>query len=171
MWVPIEKSKVATWFPPSVTRHSTVGPTVIEKGLPFEVGSDFGAPDETALSEGLDRPLVITHYPSAVKAFYMQPDAEREDRALCVDILAPEGYGELVGGGQRIHDLELLKKRITEHNLPEEAFRWYLDLRRFGSVPHSGFGIGIERLVAWICKLDHLREAIPFPRMLYRLSP
>lgn len=144
---------------------------LIEKGLEFEIGSDFGAPDETALSEDLDRPLVVTHYPSAVKAFYMQPDQERSDRALCVDILAPEGYGELVGGGQRIHDLDLLKQRIREHDLPEEAFKWYTDLRRFGSVPHSGFGIGIERLVSWICKLDHLREAIPFPRMLYRLYP
>jgi asparaginyl-tRNA synthetase len=142
-----------------------------EKGTGFEPGGDFGAQDEVALSEDLDRPLVVTHYPTAVKAFYMQPDADRPDRALCVDILAPEGYGEIVGGGQRIHDLELLERRIREHDLPEKEFQWYLDLRRFGSVPHSGFGMGIERFVSWICKLEHLREAIPFPRMLYRLSP
>ncbi|HXV62166.1 MAG TPA: asparagine--tRNA ligase [Vicinamibacteria bacterium] len=137
----------------------------------FEPGNDFGAQDETALVEELDRPLAVTHYPTSVKAFYMQPDADRPDRVLCVDILAPEGYGEIVGGGQRIHDLELLRARLKEHGLPEKDFQWYLDLRRFGSVPHSGFGMGIERLVSWICKLDHLREAIPFPRMLYRLSP
>ena len=116
-------------------------------------------------------PVIITHYPSAVKAFYMAPDPERPETALCVDILAPEGYGEIVGGGQRIHDLEFLRKRIAEHELPEEDFSWYLDLRRYGSVPHSGFGMGIERLVSWICKLDHLREAIAFPRMLNRLTP
>jgi asparaginyl-tRNA synthetase len=145
--------------------------TLKEKGTGFEPGGDFGAQDEVALSEDLDRPLVVTHYPSAVKAFYMQPDDARPDRALCVDILAPEGYGEIVGGGQRIHDLELLERRIREHQLPEKEFQWYLDLRRFGSVPHSGFGMGIERLVSWIGKLEHLREAIPFPRMLYRLSP
>jgi asparaginyl-tRNA synthetase len=142
-----------------------------EKATGFEPGSDLGAQDEVALTEDLDRPLAVTHYPSQVKAFYMQPDPVREDRALCVDILAPEGYGEIVGGGQRIHDLALLKKRLEEHQLPEKDFQWYLDLRRFGSVPHSGFGMGIERLVSWICKLDHLREAIAFPRMLYRLSP
>ena len=141
------------------------------KGLDFESGTDFGAQEETALSEDLDRPVAITHYPTEVKAFYMQPDPKQPDRALCVDFIASEGYGELVGGGQRIHDLELLQQRIREHGLPEKEFSWYLDLRRYGSVPHSGFGMGIERLVAWICKLEHLREAIPFPRMLYRLSP
>jgi asparaginyl-tRNA synthetase len=134
-------------------------------------GDDFGALDETALTDELDRPLVVTHYPSSIKAFYMQPDADRPDRALCVDILAPEGYGEIVGGGQRIHDPELLEKRLNEHELPRNEFQWYLDLRRYGSVPHSGFGMGIERFVSWICKLEHLREAIPFPRMLYRLTP
>lgn len=142
-----------------------------EKGTGFEFGSDFGAQDETALAEDLDRPLVVTHYPAEIKAFYMQPDAERSDRVLCVDILAPEGYGEIVGGGQRIHDPELLEKRLNEHALPRDEFQWYLDLRRYGSVPHSGFGMGIERFVSWICKLEHLREAIPFPRMLYRLTP
>ncbi len=141
------------------------------KGLDFEPGGDFGAQDETALSEDLDRPVAVTHYPTTVKAFYMQPDPEHPERALCVDFIAPEGYGEIVGGGQRIHDLELLQQRIREHDLPENEFAWYLDLRRYGSVPHSGFGMGIERLVAWICKLEHLREAIPFPRMLSRLYP
>ena len=142
-----------------------------EKEAEFEYGNDFGAQDETLLVEDLDRPLVVTHYPTNVKAFYMQPDADNPDRVLCVDILAPEGYGEIVGGGQRIHDPELLEKRLKEHDLPESEFQWYLDLRRYGSVPHSGFGMGIERFVSWICKLDHLREGIPFPRMLYRLSP
>ncbi len=142
-----------------------------KKGNEIEWGADLGAQDETVLGEAHDRPIIVTHYPSAIKAFYMEPDPERPELALCVDVLAPEGYGEIIGGGQRIHELELLKKRIAEHDLPEEAFSWYLDLRRYGSVPHSGFGMGIERVVAWICKLDHLREAIPFPRMLYRLSP
>ncbi|MGH9337616.1 MAG: asparagine--tRNA ligase, partial [Vicinamibacteria bacterium] len=118
----------------------------------FELGNDFGAQDETVLAEHLDRPLAVTHYPTAVKAFYMQPHSERPDRVLGVDILAPEGYGEIVGGGQRIHDLALLKRRLEEHGLPEREFQWYLDLRRLGSVPHSGFGMGIERLVSWICK-------------------
>jgi len=142
-----------------------------EKGTDFTLGDDFGAQDETALSEDLDRPLVVTHYPTNIKAFYMQPAAERPDRVLCVDILAPEGYGEIVGGGQRIHDPALIEKRLQEHELPRDQFQWYLDLRRYGSVPHSGFGMGIERFISWICKLEHLREAIPFPRMLYRLTP
>jgi asparaginyl-tRNA synthetase len=142
-----------------------------EKGLPFEWGGDFGSPDETALSEQFDRPICVHRYPSAVKAFYMKPDPQRPDVALCVDVLAPEGYGEIIGGGQRIDDYELLLQRIKEHNLPQEAFEWYLDLRRFGSVPHGGFGMGIERVVSWICGLDHLREAIPYPRMLYRIYP
>jgi asparaginyl-tRNA synthetase len=141
------------------------------KGLKIEWGGDLGAEDETVLGESHDRPVIVTRYPTAVKAFYMEPDPERPDLALCVDFIAPEGYGELIGGGQRIHDLELLRKRIREHELPEQAFKWYLDLRRYGSVPHAGFGMGIERAIAWICKLEHLREAIPFPRMLYRLSP
>ncbi len=142
-----------------------------EKGLPFEWGGDFGAPDETALSEQFDRPICVHRYPSAVKAFYMKPDPARPDVALCVDVLAPEGYGEIIGGGERLDDYDLLLERIREHNLPQEAFEWYLDLRRYGSVPHGGFGMGIERVVSWICGLDHLREAIPYPRMLYRIYP
>ena len=142
-----------------------------EKGLPFEWGGDFGSPDETALSEAFDGPVAVTGYPSAIKAFYFKPQDGRPEVSMSVDILAPEGYGEIIGGGQRIDDYDLLLKRIEEHNLPKEAYEWYLDLRRFGSVPHGGFGMGIERVVSWICGLDHLREAIPYPRMLYRLYP
>ena len=141
------------------------------KGLPIEWGGDFGGPDETMLSEQYDRPVMVHRYPAAVKAFYMKPDPQRPDVALGVDVLAPEGYGEIIGGGERLADLDLLLQRIKDHNLPQEAFEWYLDLRRYGTVPHGGFGMGIERVVSWICKLDHLREAIPYPRMLYRLYP
>ena len=142
-----------------------------EKGLPFEYGSDFGGTDETVLSENFDRPVMVHRYPAATKAFYMQPDPADPKLALCVDVLAPEGYGEIIGGSQRIHDYNLLLQRLKEHDLPQEAFEWYLDLRRYGSVPHSGFGMGIERVVAWICKLEHVRETIPFPRMLHRIYP
>jgi asparaginyl-tRNA synthetase len=142
-----------------------------QKGLPFEWGGDFGAPDETALSEDYDRPICVHRFPSAVKAFYMKPDPHRADVALGVDVLAPEGYGEIIGGGERLADLDLLLQRIKAHDLPQEAFEWYLDLRRYGTVPHAGFGMGIERVVAWICGLEHLREAIPYPRMLYRMYP
>ncbi len=142
-----------------------------EKGLPFEVGTDLGGTDETVLSEQFDRPVCVTHYPAAVKAFYMKPDPEDASRALGVDVLAPEGYGEIIGGGVRLDDYDLLLQRIKEHNLPQDAFEWYLDLRRYGTVPHGGFGMGIERCVAWICKLEHVRETIPYPRMLYRLYP
>jgi asparaginyl-tRNA synthetase len=141
------------------------------KGLPIEWGGDFGGPDETAISEAYDRPVMVHRYPAAVKAFYMKPDPERADLAMGVDVLAPEGYGEIIGGGERLADLDLLLARIKEHNLPQEAFEWYLDLRRYGSVPHGGFGMGIERVVAWICKLEHVRETIPYPRMLYRIYP
>jgi len=137
----------------------------------FEWGGDFGAPDETYLSDQFDRPVLVHRYPSAVKAFYMEPDPQRSDLALCVDVLAPEGYGEVIGGGERASSLELLLQRIHEHGLPPEAFDWYLDLRKYGSVPHAGFGMGIERAVTWICGLEHVRETIPFPRMLYRLKP
>jgi asparaginyl-tRNA synthetase len=142
-----------------------------DKGLPFEWGGDFGSPDETALSEMFDGPVAVTGYPSAIKAFYFQPEPGRPEVSRSVDILAPEGYGEIIGGGQRIDDYDLLLSRIEAHKLPREAYEWYLDLRRFGSVPHAGFGMGIERVVAWLCGLEHLREAIPYPRMLYRLYP
>ena len=142
-----------------------------EKGQPFEYGSDLGGTDETVLSEQFDRPVAVTHYPASVKAFYMKPDPAQPDKALCVDVLAPEGYGEIIGGGQRLDDFDLLLARIKEHGLPQEAFEWYLDLRRYGTVPHGGFGMGIERLVSWLCKLEHVRETIPYPRMLYRLYP
>ena len=142
-----------------------------EKGCPIEWGGDFGGADETILSERFDRPVLVTRYPSQVKAFYMAPDPARPEVALCVDVLAPEGYGEIIGGGERLADLDLLLKRIEEQRLPRQAFEWYLDLRRYGSVPHAGFGMGIERVVGWICGLEHVRETIPFPRMLYRLTP
>jgi asparaginyl-tRNA synthetase len=140
-------------------------------GLPIQWGGDFGGPDETMLSEQHDRPLMVHRYPAAVKAFYMKPDPERPELALGVDVLAPEGYGEIIGGGERLADLELLLQRIKQHDLPQDAFEWYLDLRRYGTVPHGGFGMGIERVVSWICKLEHVRETIPYPRMLYRLYP
>ena len=144
---------------------------LLDKGLPFQVGGDLGGTDETVLSEQFDRPVCVTHYPAAIKAFYMKPDPNEMDKALCVDVLAPEGYGEIIGGGQRLDDLDLLLQRIKEHDLPQEAFEWYLDLRRYGSVPHGGFGMGIERCVSWICGLEHVRETIPYPRMLYRIYP
>ena len=137
----------------------------------FEWGGDLGSPDETYLSAQFDKPVMVHRYPAKVKAFYMEPDPRRPELALCVDVLAPEGYGEIIGGSQRMASHELLLQRIHEHGLPEEAFKWYLDLRKFGSVPHGGFGMGIERAVAWICGLEHVRETIPFPRMLYRLYP
>jgi asparaginyl-tRNA synthetase len=140
-------------------------------GSEIQWGGDFGGTDETLLSEQYASPVMVHRYPSEVKAFYMQPDPERPEVALCVDVLAPEGYGEIIGGGQRIHDHELLMKRLSEHQLPGEPFQWYLDLRKYGTVPHSGFGMGIERVVAWLCGLTHLREAIAFPRMLYRIYP
>jgi asparaginyl-tRNA synthetase len=137
----------------------------------IEWGSDFGGGDETVLSQQFDRPVMVHRYPAQVKAFYMEPDRARPELALCVDVLAPEGYGEIIGGGQRASSLQLLQQRIHEHKLPVEAFNWYLDLRKFGTFPHAGFGMGIERAVAWICGLEHVRETIPFPRMLYRLRP
>ena len=137
----------------------------------FEWGGDFGSPDETYLSAQFEKPVMVHRYPARVKAFYMEPDPKQPELALCVDVLAPEGYGEIIGGSQRTASYELLIKRIHEHNLPEEAFKWYLDLRKYGSVQHSGFGMGIERAVAWICGLEHVRETIPFARMLNRLYP
>jgi asparaginyl-tRNA synthetase len=138
---------------------------------PFQYGNDFGSPDETWLSSQYDRPVMVHRHPAGVKAFYMEPDPADPRYALCVDVLAPEGYGEVIGGSQRVSSLELLNQRIEQHHLPREAFEWYLDLRRYGSVPHAGFGMGIERLVAWICNLDHVRETIPFPRTLHRMYP
>lgn len=155
---------------PRMTYHEAVA-VLRKKGNPIQPGDDFGGDEETLLSNEADRPLIVHRYPSALKAFYMQSDPAHPDLALCMDVLAPEGYGEIIGGGQRIHEYDKLLNRIKEHHLPEEAFRWYLDLRRFGSVPHAGFGMGIERAVAWICGLEHVRETIPFPRMLYKLYP
>lgn len=140
-------------------------------GVEFEWGNDFGGGDETILAEEFDRPVFVHRYPTACKAFYMKPDPDRPEVCLSADLLAPEGYGEIIGGGQRIDDPDLLARRIEEHRLPAEAYRWYMDLRRYGSVPHSGFGLGIERTVAWICGLEHVRETIPFPRLLNRIYP
>jgi asparaginyl-tRNA synthetase len=141
------------------------------KGMPIQWGDDLGGDEETMLSEEFDRPVMVHRYPSQCKAFYMKQDPVRPELALCVDMLAPEGYGEIIGGGQREDDYDTLKRKIESHQLPLEAFNWYLDLRRYGSVPHAGFGMGIERAVCWICGLHHVREAIPFPRMMERLEP
>ncbi len=142
-----------------------------KRGVDFQWGNDFGGTDETIISEQFDRPIMVHHYPAAVKAFYMKRDSGRPDLALAVDVLAPEGYGEIIGGSQREDDYDTLVQRIKEQRLPQESFEWYLDLRRYGSVPHAGFGLGLERTVSWICGLDHIRETVPFPRMIYRLTP
>jgi asparaginyl-tRNA synthetase len=143
-----------------------------EKGFDdIEWGEDFGAPHETAIAESFDKPVFITNYPKDIKAFYMKPDSNRDDVVLCADLIAPEGYGEIIGGSQRIDDYELMKQRYEEHHLSEEAYKWYLELRKYGSVPHSGFGLGLERTVAWISGAEHVRETIPFPRLLNRLYP
>jgi asparaginyl-tRNA synthetase len=141
------------------------------KGSETPWGSDFGGTDETVIAGAYDRPVVVHRFPSAIKAFYMAHDPDRPELSLSADVLAPEGYGEIVGGGERLADHDLLLQRIREHNLPEDAFRWYLDLRRYGTFPHAGFGMGIERVVTWVCGIDHLRETIAFPRMLYRIYP
>ncbi len=146
-------------------------PKLKDKGSAISWGDDFGAPEETIISEIYPGPVCVTHFPSKIKAFYMQPDAARPDLALGVDFLASEGYGEIIGGGQRIHDPALLEQRIRENGLPPEAYAWYLDLRKYGTFPHSGFGLGVERTVAWICGIKHIRETIPFPRLLYRIYP
>ena len=143
-----------------------------EKGFDdIQWGDDFGAPHETAIAESYDMPVFITHYPTGIKPFYMQPHPERDDVVLCADLIAPEGYGEIIGGSERIHDFDLMKKRMEEHNLESAAYKWYLELSQYGSVPHSGFGLGLERTVAWISGTEHVREAIPFPRLLNRLYP
>ena len=141
------------------------------KGMTANLGDDIGGDEETVIANSFDRPVIITHYPAAIKAFYMQPDPDDPTLALAMDMIAPEGYGEIIGGSQRIHDYNLLLKRIKEHNLPVEAFQWYLDIRKYGTFPHSGFGMGIERVVAWITGVPHLRETIPYPRMLNRIYP
>jgi asparaginyl-tRNA synthetase len=142
-----------------------------EKGSTICWGADFGAPEETLISEIFDLPVCVTHFPAEIKAFYMQPASDRPDVVLGVDVLASEGYGEVIGGGQRIHDLALLEQRIQQHKLPRAAYEWYFDLRKYGSVPHAGFGLGVERTLAWICRIKHIRETIPFPRLLYRIYP
>jgi asparaginyl-tRNA synthetase len=155
---------------PRITYEEAIA--VLQKqGNPAKFGDDFGGDEETLISKDFDRPVMIHHYPAAIKAFYMQPDPERPDLAMSFDMIAPEGYGEIIGGSQRVHDYDLLLKRLKEHNLPIEPFQWYLDLRRYGSVPHAGFGLGLERTVAWICGTEHIREVIPFPRMIYRVYP
>ena len=165
-------SKLETIVPPfpRLSYHEAVE-RLQKKGNPIQPGEDFGGDEETLLSGEFDRPVIVHRYPAALKAFYMQNDPETPDLALCMDVLAPEGYGEIIGGGQRVHEHEKLLARLKAHHLPEDAFKWYLDLRTFGSVPHAGFGMGIERAVAWICGLEHVRETIPFPRMLYKIYP
>jgi asparaginyl-tRNA synthetase len=145
--------------------------TLQSKGSEIQWGADFGNTDEGLLSEGYDRPIMVHRFPTEIKAFYMRPDPMRPEVALGVDVIAPEGYGELIGGGQRIHEYDDLVKKIDEHGLPREAFDWFLDLRKYGSVPHGGFGMGIERCVAWICGIEHVRETIAFPRMIHRVRP
>jgi asparaginyl-tRNA synthetase len=142
-----------------------------KQGFDFQWGEDFGAPHETAISDQFEKPVFVHHYPTQCKAFYMQPEPGRPEVCRSVDLLAPEGYGEIIGGGERIADYELLEQRIREHNLPREAYEWYLDLRKYGTVPHAGFGLGVERTVSWLTGIHHLRETIPFPRMLERIYP
>ncbi len=141
------------------------------RGFSLKFGDDLGADEETALCADLDRPLIVSRYPAAIKSFYMQPDPEDPEVVLGLDMLAPEGYGEIIGGSQRIHDFALLERRLAEHKLPREAYEWYLDVRRYGTFPHSGFGMGLERVVTWICGIHHLREAIPYPRTMKRIYP
>jgi len=155
---------------PRITYDQALG-LLQDAGEELPWGEDFGAPHETAIAAHFDKPVFVHRYPVRCKAFYMEADPENSDLSLSADLLAPEGYGEIIGGGQRTASLELLERRIQEHELPREAFEWYLDLRRYGSVPHSGFGLGIERTVAWICGIHHIRETIPFPRTLGRIYP
>jgi asparaginyl-tRNA synthetase len=165
-------SKLECIEPPFPRVSYTDAAEMLKKGgNDFERGGDFGAPDETLIGESFDKPVLVHRYPKAVKAFYMEPDPDDERVALCVDMIAPEGYGEIIGGGQRTASLEYLEKQIDEHGLPHEAFEWYKDLRRYGSACHSGFGLGIERTVAWLCGSKHIRECIPFPRMLNKIYP
>jgi asparaginyl-tRNA synthetase len=151
--------------------YDVIVPELQKKGSAMAYGDDLGAPEETLLSGLSTSPVCVTHFPAKIKAFYMQPDPARPDLALGVDFMAPEAYGEIIGGGQRIHDPALLERRIREHNLPPEAYAWYIDLRKYGTFPHSGFGMGVERMVSWLCGIKHIRETIPFPRLLYRIYP
>ncbi|MFN2577258.1 MAG: asparagine--tRNA ligase [Pyrinomonadaceae bacterium] len=173
-----DTAKLESIVPPFPRLHYDDAVKMLDEGFAqgalenkFEWGGDLGAPDETYLSSKYDRPVMVHHYPAAVKAFYMKRDSEREEYALGVDVLAPEGYGEVIGGGERATSVEFLEQQLAVHELPKSAFEWYLDLRRYGSVPHAGFGMGIERCTAWMCGIEHVRETIPFPRMLYRLKP
>src|SRR5918911_5266316 len=173
-----DTSKLEAIVPPFPRLHYDDAVRILQEGhergeleQKFEWGGDFGSPDETYISGHFDKPVMVHRYPAAVKAFYMKRDPERDELALGVDVLAPEGYGEVIGGGERATSLEFLEEQLKAHDLPREAFEWYLDLRRYGSVPHAGFGMGIERCVAWMCGIEHIRETIPFPRMLYRLRP
>ena len=173
-----DTSKLEAIVPPFPRVHYDDAVKMLQEGFDkgvlesrFEWGGDFGAPDETYISGQFEKPVMVHHYPAVVKAFYMARDPEREELALGVDVLAPEGYGEVIGGGERATSLEFLKEQIALHQLPQEAFEWYLDLRRYGSIPHAGFGMGIERCTAWMCGIEHIRETIPFPRMLYRIRP
>jgi asparaginyl-tRNA synthetase len=173
-----DTAKLEAIIPPFPRLHYDEAVRILHEGhergemqTRFEWGGDFGAPDETYISSRYDKPVMVHHYPAAIKAFYMARDSSRPELALGVDVLAPEGYGEVIGGGERATSLEFLRGQIAEHQLPEEAFDWYLDLRRYGSVPHAGFGMGIERCTAWMCGIEHVRETIPFPRMLYRIKP
>jgi asparaginyl-tRNA synthetase len=173
-----DTSKLESIIPPFPRVHYDDAVKTLQEGFDkgelesrFEWGGDFGAPDETYISSQFDKPVMVHHYPAAVKAFYMARDPERSELALGVDVLAPEGYGEVIGGGERATSLEFLTEQIALHQLPQEAFEWYLDLRRYGTIPHAGFGMGIERCTAWMCGIEHIRETIPFPRMLYRIRP
>ncbi len=173
-----DQSKLASISAPFPRVHYDEAVKILQEGFAqgelennFEWGGDFGAPDETYISSRYDKPVFVHHFPAAIKAFYFEHDAERPELALGADLLAPEGYGEIIGGGERAINLEFLEKQIETHNLPRESFEWYLDLRRYGSVPHAGFGMGVERCTAWMCGIEHVRETIPFPRMLYRLKP
>ena len=173
-----DTSKLEAIIPPFPRVHYDDAVKMLQDGFDkglmesrFEWGGDFGAPDETYISGRFEKPVMVHHYPAVVKAFYMARDPERDELALGVDVLAPEGYGEVIGGGERATSLEFLKEQIALHQLPQEAFEWYLDLRRYGSIPHAGFGMGIERCTAWMCGIEHIRETIPFPRMLYRIRP
>jgi asparaginyl-tRNA synthetase len=167
-----DTAKLEAIVPPFPRITYTEAIEILQKaGNPIQWGDDFGGDEETILASQYDRPLLVTRFPTSFKAFYMQPDAENPDVVLGLDLLAPEGYGEIIGGSQRIHDHDLLLERLRQHDLPVEAFQWYLDVRKYGAFPHSGFGMGIERFVAWRCGLSHLRETIPYPRLLYKIYP